>query len=425
MKAIKKGELSGEDKIKLKESFTLRSEVLNWLDGLRVAGAQYGTYKMSASTEATLFSSCFAVFLRELYKDLNNISHTEREEWIELIQNCQDRETGLFVDPVLKQEGKFNENLGRDQGWGYTTWQSTTFCISALKTLNGSIKYPFNFLGEWKLPDKVTSWLNSLGWRRMTWCNGNLAMFLGICLITDYELNNDERAKEALDAFLDWHDNFQDQKTGFWGTDRGTPINIGLYGAIHQYLLYYYMNHPLKYKEKIIDNTLLIQKPDGLFSLTGAGGGCEDYDAVDTLINMYKRINYRREDIKNALEKVLVATINLQGEDGGFLWAKRHRFGIKDWSKIGFSILQHRNFGYWRYSCVEAAIGQFVAYNKPRLSQGWTKTGIPATESDIFATWLRSLNLALISQVLPENPYAEIDWKFLKSPGLGYFDKKI
>ena len=150
---------------------------------------------------------------------------------------------------------------------------------------------------------------------------------------------------------------------------------------------------------------------------------CEDLDAVDTLVNMYKRIEYRRDDIEKALQKVSAATINLQGDDGGFLWAKRHHFGIKDWSKLGFSILRHCNFGYWRHSCTEAVIGQFITYNKPRLSQGWTKTGIPATESDIFATWFRSLNLALISQVLPENPYAEIDWKFLKSPGLGYFKK--
>ena len=88
--------------------------------------------------------------------------------------------------------------------------------------------------------------------------------------------------------------------------------------------------------------------------------------------------------IKTSLEKVLAATINLQGEDGGFLWAKRHHFGIKDWGRLGVSILHYHSFRYWRHSCVEAAIGQFVRYNKPRLSQGWTKTGIPTAESDIF-----------------------------------------
>lgn len=144
-------------KTQLKNPHELKKEVLNWLETMRVKDAPYGTYKMGNSTEATLFSSCFAVLVRELYNDLNIISQTERDEWIELIQNCQDRETGLFIDTLLKEEGKFNENLGMDQGWGYTTWQSTTFCISALNALNGSIRYPFNFLDEWKDPDKVTS----------------------------------------------------------------------------------------------------------------------------------------------------------------------------------------------------------------------------------------------------------------------------
>lgn len=409
----------------IKNPQELKKEVLNWLDTLRVKDASYGTYKMSKSTEATLFSSCFAVFVRELYGDLEHITSKQREEWIELIQNCQDRDMGFFIDPLLKKEGKNSETLGKEHDWGYTTWQSTTFCISALKALGGAIRFPFIFLEEWKNPDTVTSWLDGLDWTRGTWTAGNLAMFLGICLITECEQNNDRKAKEGLNAFFNWHDRFQDSKTGFWGTDHGTPINIGLFGAMHQYLLYYFMNRPLKYKDKIVDNTLRIQQPDGLFSPTGGGDGCEDLDAVDTLVNMYKRINYRREDIKNALEKVLVATINLQGEDGGFFWAKRYRFGIKDWTKMGFSILWHHNFRYWRHSCIEAAIGQFISFNKPRLSQGWTKTGIQATESDIFATWFRSLNLALISQLLPKSPYTEMDWKFLKSPGLGYFNEKI
>ncbi|NQE54075.1 hypothetical protein C5S29_10830 [ANME-1 cluster archaeon GoMg3.2] len=95
--------------------------------------------------------------------------------------------------------------------------------------------------------------------------------------------------------------------------------------------------------EKIVDTTLLLQQPDGLFSPVGGGDGCEDLDAVDTLVNMHKCVDYRREDIKNALERVLAATINLQGEDGAFLWTKRHHFGIKDWGRLGVSILHHHN----------------------------------------------------------------------------------
>lgn len=409
--------------IELKEPLQLRSEILNWLEGLRVKDAPYGTYKMSASTEATLFSTCFAVFLRELYNDLGNISPGQRREWIDLIKGWQDEETGFFIDPRLKREGTYNQCLTREHDWGYVTWQATSFCISALKALGDAARYPFKFLDEWKNPDKVISWLESLDWKHGTWTDGNTAMFLGICLITDYELNGESRAKKAIEAFFDWHDNFQDPRTGFWGTNCGTPLHIGLFSALHQYLLYYYMNRPLKYMERIIDNTLLIQQPDGLFSAMGGGGGCEDLDAVDTLVNMYQRVDYRRDDIRRALHKVLVATVNSQNEDGGFPWAKRYHFGVKDWLRLGLSIRQHRNLNFWYHSCREAMIGQFITRNRPLHPPGWTKTPIPAKESYVFPTWFRSLNLALISQVIPENPYAQIEWKFLSAPGLGFFTK--
>ena len=404
---------------KLKDPIALRNQVLNWLESLRIKDAKYGTYKMSKSTDATLFSSCFAVFVRELYDDLRNITQPQRQEWIDLINNSQDEKTGSFTEKRLKNQGLFSTELGKDHDAGYVTWQLTTFCISALKALGGKIRYSFKFSNEWKNPDKIKSWLRNLDWKNDTWTAGNIAMFLGICLITDYEKNDNKRAKEALDAFFSWHDDFQDPKTGFWGTNHGAPIQIGLFGAMHQYLLYYHMDKSLKHMEKIIDYTLLFQERDGHFFPGSGGGGCEDYDAIDTLVNMYKRTDYRRNDIKQALQKALIATINTQGNDGGFLWARRKKFGVVDWFRQGFSFTRHWNFRYWKWSC-RKAVGVQLRRNQPRLSMGWTDTGIPVDESDIFATWFRSLNLAEISEVIPDNPYAKIDWRFLEAPGLGW-----
>jgi hypothetical protein len=410
-----------QDEMQVSKPDELKQHILSWLESMSVKDAPYGTYKMSASTEATLFSSCFAAFVRQLYNNLRNISPEQQCEWIDLINSEQDEETGFFIDPRLKYEGLFSEHLSKDHDWAYVTWQSTCFCISALKALGGEMKHRLRFLDEWRNPDKVTSWLENLDWRRGTWTAGNVAMFLGVCLITDYETNNDIKARDALEAFFDWHDNFQDPKTGFWGTNCGTPVHIGLFGAMHQYLLYYYTGRPLRYMERIVDNTLLIQQPDGLFSSIGGGGACEDLDAVDTLVNMYQRIDYRRNDIEKALQKVLAAIVNSQNEDGGFPWAKRHHFGIKEWLRVGLS---HSNsFNYWYHSCREAILEQTILWKRPLRPLGWTRTPIPATESYIFPTWFRSLTLALITQVLPENPYARLEWKFLTAPGLGYFAK--
>jgi hypothetical protein len=399
----------------------IRGNVLDWLEDLRDKNGTYGTYKMSENTGATLFSSCFAVFLRKLYNDIDSISTNEVEEWVNYIQSCQDDKTGLFIDPTLKRNGKFSTDLGKTHGFGYTSWQSTTFCLSALNVFDAEERHPLRFLDEWKEPDKIESWLSSLDWRKNTWCNGNLAMFLGIVLIHDMESTNSSNTKECVEAFFRWHDENQDPETGFWGTDYGTSIDKGLFGAMHQYLLYYYLNRNLKFMDKIVDNTLLLQQPDGLFSVQGGGDGCMDLDSIDTLVNMHLRIDYKRPIIEKAMKRAFIATLDLQGEDGGFLWTRRYRFGIKNWCNLGGSILHHRDINYGISSCKDAVLGQFLFYDRPRLSPGWTANPIPTNESDIFSTWFRSLNLALISKILPKCPYSEFDWGFLEAPGLGYF----
>ena len=405
----------------IKDIQIIRGNVLNWLETLRVKNTTYGVYKMSKSTEATLFSSCFAVFLRKLYHDLDDVPSGKKEEWVKFIQGCQDKETGLFIDRKLEQECKFEKKLGTSHGFGYTTWQSTTFCLSALEALGAEKRYPLRFLDSWKDSEKIESWLSSLDWKKNTWCNGNLAMFLGIALIHEMQSTNLSEIREYVDIYFKWHNKNQDPLTGFWGTNLGTPIDHGLFGAMHQYLLYYYLNRRINYMDKIIDNTLLLQKEDGLFSAQGGGDGCMDLDAIDTLVNMHMLIDHKRPLIKSAMEKAFISTLDLQCEDGGFLWTKRYKFDIRNWYNIGTSFIHHRNLNYWRNSCKDAVIGQFVYYNKPRLSPGWTSTPIPTSESDLFSTWFRSLNLALISQILPKCPYRKYNWGFLESPGLGYF----
>jgi len=408
---------------KIKDIQIVRENILNWLETLRVKEATYGTYKMSKSTDATLFSSCFAVFLRKLYGDLDTIPSDELVEWTTFIQNCQDEETGLFVDPILKKEGKFEKKLGTNQGLGYTTWQSTAFCLSALNALNAEKIYPLWFLDAWKNAEKVELWLDSLNWKKNTWCNGNLAMFLGIALIHDMESTNSLKTRECVDHFFKWHDKNQDPKTGFWGTNFGTPIDHGLFGAMHQYLLYYYLNRKINYMEKIIDNTLVLQQADGLFSTQGGGDGCMDLDAIDTLVNMHLLIDHKRPRIERAMKRAFISTLDLQGDDGGFLWTKRYKFGIRNWCNLGASAFRHRNLNYWSNSCRDAVIGQLIYYNKSRISRGWTSNPIPTGESDLFSTWFRSLNLALISQILPRCCYSEFNWGFLEAPGLGFFRK--
>jgi hypothetical protein len=43
-------------------------------------------------------------------------------------------------------------------------------------------------------------------------------------------------------------------------------------------------------------------------------------------------------------------------------------------------------------------------------------------ESDLFSTWFRLLVIAEAGQVI-QTPFSDVDWKFLKTPGLGWNDE--
>ena len=397
----------------------LAPEVLQWLEELRLKQEPYGTYKMSRSTEATLFSSCFALFIRELCKDLGDITSKQRDEWTELISSSQDKQTGLFICPRLKKTNNWSEHLSIHHDWAYVTWQSTTFCLSALEVLGVVPRFPLRFLEKWKSEEVITTFFGKLDWDNGVWAAGNIAMFLGICLICDQELFGNDNS-ESIDSFFGWHDRFQDPNTGFWRTD-DAPTLIGLFGAIHQFLIYYYMGRELRFGKEVVDNTLRFQERDGHFFPCG-GGACEDYNASNTLVNMYGRLDYRRGDIEDSLRLLLDAVLKTRGKDGGFLWANRKRYEMKDWYNQIFSYHRYGNLKDWKWMLRKAVGIQLrTARNEGRSPLGWVDTPIPICESDLFSTWLRLLVIAEVSQII-QTPFSNVKWNFLKTPGLGWND---
>ena len=392
-------------------------QVLQWLEQLRLNNEPYGAYRMSRSTEATLFSSCFALFIRKLCNDLDTITNDQRKEWSELIKSSQDEKTGLFICPELKNNNKWSENLTSHHDWGYVAWQSTTFCLSALEALNDKPRFPFKFLEKWNSEETIIKFLEKLDWNKRVWTAGNIAMFLGIALICNQEMCGNDNSS-FINCFFDWHDKFQDSKSGFWCTEN-TPTLLALFGAMHQFLLYYYTERSLKYKRKIIDNTLRFQEKDGHFFPCG-GGVCEDYDAANTLVNMYKKIDYRQKDIENSLRLLFKAVLKTRGNDGGFLWVNRKNYIIKDWCDQVFSFQRYRHLKDWKMALRRTTGTQLRRIKKQgRLPSGWIDTPIPLHESDLFATWLRLLVIAEVSQII-QTPFSKINWNFLKTPGLGW-----
>ena len=401
----------------MKNDSDLLERTARWLDGLAVDGKPCGRFKMSRSSDDTIFTSCFAVFVSQLTGHMERLPAAQKQEWLEYVLSFQDESTGLFMDPDIE---KRNLHSGHDTR--YVTWQLSTFCISAVRALDGELKYPLRFLEQEGLnaPEGVTSMLESFNWHS-TWGSGNLAMFLGIFLICDAEYRGMALdADPAVKAFFDWHDNYQNPRTGFWGEGRLAEYHNGLFGAYHQYLLYFYANRDLGCKEAIMDKTLSFQNIDGMFAPQMGGGGCEDIDAVDTLVNLYLRTGYREQDVKKCLRRVYDAVCALEADEGGFIWGVRKRYGPMMYLRNLFSFWRQPDWYQWVFVNRRFLREQQLNPVKPRHPQGWVTRPIPIDESDLFSTWFRLLVIAYASMVI-ETPESGNDWRFLSAPGLGWF----
>lgn len=393
----------------------MKSRTLRWMDGLRVVGAPFGRFRMSASTDDTIFTSCFAAFLYELLGEMSCLEPQRRQEWLDFILSYQNEETGLFVDQTAQQR-----NLRDGHDMHYVNWQLSAFCLSAIRALGGKIRYPLQFLesGGYQEPEKVRQTLESFNWRN-PWGSGNLAMFLGVFLLWRAELNGEGTNTPAVQAFFDWHDSYQNPRTGFWGEGWLSHYHNGLFGAYHQYLLYFYSGRDLHYKEQIIDRILSFQNLDGMFAPQLGGGGCEDIDAIDTLVQLYLRTGYRENDVKRCLNRASRAIRALESPSGGFIWGVRERHGLAMYARNILSLWKQADLYKWIF-VNRRFLREQIDPLKPRHPQGWISKGIPVDESDLFSTWFRLLALIYCSTVI-ESPLSKGEWHFLEAPGLGWF----
>ena len=379
---------NANDKTLIPENpMALKNRVLNWLQTMHNEDGPAWAYRLNAGSDITIYTSCFAVFIRHLFNDLKTLSVEQQNEWLTYLKGFQQEETGLFVDPEVSERVTDSthdeEHLNR---------QLTTFCLSAIEALGGKPDYPLRFLDGWKDEAPLTYWLGNLDWEN-PWNSGNKVMFLAICLAYNYEHFGDDKSREALDVWFDWMDRHQNPDTGFWGTSRDSNYFVGMGGFYHQFLIYEYFDREVQYAERII--------------------------------HFYHKYDYRRDDIKTSFKRSLSAIIDNQNEDGGFCWANRRKLKYREYWKLFISIFRHYDFYYW-YKINRIGIrshSKKILRNYSTVRTGWNRSERTLWDSSLFDTWMRCLTIAEICTVFTDEPYASLDWQFLSTPGLGWFIK--
>lgn len=389
----------------------LKDQTVAWIHAMQEQTPSGFDFLMSADSQSTLLSHCFAILGLQLFDALATVSSQQRQRWISQISNCYQSDSGLFVEPDLNSE----EVPEHGHNWDYLTWQSTFFALMALNALDEPSRYPLHFLDRFKSPSYIRDWLEQRDWRN-PWLESNNVMFITSFLIQHYEQTRDTQTADTLTAIFDWLDEHQNPITGYWDLGQGASLLNAMAGAYHFYFLYFYTGRPVHYPERIIESTLSLQQPDGLFDPYGGGSACLDLDAVDILVKFSLLTGYRADAIKTALTAAFNGLLQNQNPDGSFCEAKRPPLWKKSRKRRLAELTgMDRFLGQpWQGRPVE-----YTSYSS------WSKMRYRLDGGDMWSTWFRPLALALISTRYPGQFTHNINWRFPARPVLGWHNSDI
>ncbi len=367
-------------------------------------------YRLHASTGATLFASLYALYTFHLVGETRRWDAAARQTWIDHIQRHQDPASGLFRDPAHRQRATDAAHSA-----DHLDQQLTGYCISALRLLGGRPRHPLTFIQPWCAPDTTRAWLAGLNWAAAS-NSGNKAMFVGI-MLTEAAEAGQPGAAAGLQAWFDWHDTNADPASGFWGRGRASRYWEGMQGYVHQLVVYNYAGRTQPTLRAAARRTLALQQADGLFSPKGGGGACDDLDALHILTTAHRRFPELRLEIEAALARARVGILANQNPDGGFCWAQRPRFGLREWLGVARHNLDLHQPDKVTVALRAALAGQLKLARK--IETGWSDVGRAWNQSSLWDTWFRLLSLAEIELILTPDSLSAA-WQGIPAPNFGW-----
>jgi hypothetical protein len=291
--------------------------------------------------------------------------------------DCQDPETGFLVGPEL--EG-FQSEPGVLHDLEHLTWHSTCAALPFYQQHSILLPHPLRGAEIFLNTESLRAWLDKRNLKN-AWFEGNNILFAGQLLVYLRDVEKRTEAPSALQTWFAWLDENADPATGLWGSNGHCSSMEAVYGGYHQLLVYYYENHPLSNPHGLVDTVLALQHEDGGFNPIGNAGACEDVDCVDILVNCYKRLDYKRVEIRFALRRCLRHILETQNTDGGFPYNR----------------------------------------NQPQSHMGIPGTDACPNVSCTFPTWFRIHTLALIAEVLPNAPeFCGTTFQFNRALSMGW-----
>ena len=342
-----------------------KQRILGYLEQRRVGEFEF---KFSAnSTMPTLYASIYACMLLGLLGELDKLTSADKRRWLEYFNQMQSESDGYFRDPALVGNDYETGGVWGD-GWGIR--HLAGHIIIAYGRLEGQPRYPFKFLSPFYNDTCLEAWLGKFNFETNVWSASNYLMNLYSLLQYARDFMGESRAAKPIDRIASWLTEHQSPETGMWHkySVRGYPeLGDAIRGAYHFYPLFTYEQRPVAYREKVIDQIIKSQNSWGGFEMEKRpSGACEDIDALEPMIRFVAQTGYRKAEAELTVKRAMV-----------WLLANRHTDG-------GYESLMENGCHYG----------------------GHPQTESFPKQSNLFATWFRTLTLAYVTRFLKmENDY--------------------
>ncbi|MEM7329332.1 MAG: hypothetical protein AAF437_11370 [Pseudomonadota bacterium] len=316
-------------------------------------------YCFSASvSQPVLYGSAYAFMINSMIDGFENEDSVQA--WIDHFDAFQS-DDGLFRDPLLA--GDAFEHRGEwGEGWGAR--HLAAHMIIPYARAGRMPRREFGFLEPLYKAEALENWLSRFHFRDNLWSQSNFIMNLYSVLQYERDARKNADASACVEKIKDWLRQRQNPQTGLWHEnplETRSQKNDAIRAAYHYYPLFEYDREPSYSTDETIDVILQTQNSWGAFEHEERpAGACEDIDALDPLLRFSRRTGYRRNDVKIAAERSLVWVLSCKNADGGSSSMPEHGF----------------------------------AYGAHPLT-----TSQPG-ESNLFASWFRTLTLAYLCEFL-------------------------
>jgi hypothetical protein len=293
-----------------------------------------------------------------------------------------DDEKGILVTSLKKfhqKDGSFypmdldgNKNSKSHE---YLKMHTSNYALGAMMVLDPKFDFQSSFFDKFLDADYLDAWLKQRSFIR-PWEESNNIVNVAAYLA----LNNDNGNSNALPRLyqmLEWHNKFQNPRSGGFdnlSTSRN-HISQAMAGAVHNFHIHHYLNEPMNF-ESIIGKNMIP------FLYEGPLTACFSIDFVELACSTIGYLDDKHQaELASALLYHLECLLNYQNPDGG--WYEN------------------------------------ASKSNPTAAAGMKEA---QASSCSYATWFRLCSIGMISNTLLGS---DMDvWNFRSTLGMGYHSNK-